>query len=55
MTNTYKIEAKPVPSALQPERWSFFVGGKRCGEAATRAQALRAARGTHVRSWGKLT
>jgi hypothetical protein len=44
MTKTFKIAAEPVPSPLQPTRWSFFIGGKLCGEAATRAQALRAAR-----------
>jgi hypothetical protein len=44
MTKTYKIAAEPVPSPLQPTRWSFFVGDKRCGEAATRAEALRCAR-----------
>ena len=44
MTKTFKIAAEPVPSPLQPMRWSFFVGGQRCGEAATRQDALRCAR-----------
>src|SRR5262249_30853509 len=44
MTHTYKIEARPWPSALQPQRWSYYVGNKHCGYGTSRDDALRAAR-----------
>jgi hypothetical protein len=38
------IQDRSKPSLLQPQRWSYYVGGRYCGEAATQADALRCAR-----------
>jgi len=44
MTSKYKIEARPWPSAIQPQRWSYYVGNRHCGFATSRDNALRCAR-----------
>jgi hypothetical protein len=44
MTSRYKVEAKPWPTAIQPQRWSYYVGNRLCGFAASRDEALRRAR-----------